>query len=78
MRVARQALEWGPDDPARVMDLNPEMLYSRVSGISREEMESRRFARAALKMLASVEGRGSLLVVPVRTGSRSFSDTPLV
>lgn len=51
MRVNRGTLEWGPDDPREVLDFSPEMLYSRASGISRDQMESPSFARAALARL---------------------------
>ena len=51
MRVNRGTLEWGSDDPQRVLDFCPEMLYSRASGISRDQMESESFARAALARL---------------------------
>lgn len=44
MRIAHHTLEWGPDDPTRVVDLCSEMLYSRVLGVPREEMETPRFA----------------------------------
>lgn len=52
MRVSRHTLEWGSDNPTEVLDLCPEMLYSRVSGVSREEMESPDFAQEALKRLS--------------------------
>lgn len=51
MRIKHDTLQWGPDDPGEVLDFSPEMLYSRASGISRDEMESQRFARAALARL---------------------------
>lgn len=51
MRIKHETLQWGSDDPGEVLDFSPEMLYSRASGISRDEMESQRFARAALARL---------------------------
>ena len=51
MRANRGTLEWGSNDPQRVLDFCPEMLYSRASGISRDQMESESFARAALASL---------------------------
>ena len=41
------AVEWGPDDATMVLDFCPEMLYERVSGVSREELWSPGFARPA-------------------------------
>ena len=37
MRMSHGAVVWGPDDPSMVLDFCPEMLYERVSGVSREE-----------------------------------------
>ena len=37
MRMSHGTVEWGPDDPSKVLDFDPEMLYERVSGVSREE-----------------------------------------
>ena len=52
MRIAYHTLEWGSEDPTRVLDICPEALYSRVAGVSREEMESAEFALGALERLA--------------------------
>lgn len=52
MRVSSyDTVEWGPDDPTKVVDFCPDMLYSRVSGVSREDMQSPGFARQSLETL---------------------------
>ena len=53
MRVVHETLEWGSGDLTDVVDFCPEMLYSRVSGIGRADMETPDFARAALERLQS-------------------------
>ena len=35
--MSHVAVEWGPDDPTKVLAFCPEMLCERVSGVSREE-----------------------------------------
>ena len=35
--MSHGAVEWGLDDPTKVLALCPEMLCERVSGVSREE-----------------------------------------
>ena len=49
MRMSHVAVVWGPDDPTMVLGLCPEMLYERVSGVSREEVRSPGFTRLALE-----------------------------
>ena len=44
-------LGWGPDDPTKVLDLCPYMLYQRVSGLTWEETISAEFPRVALERL---------------------------
>ena len=51
MRMSDGTVEWGPDDPTKVLDFCPEMLYERVSGLTREEVNSPGFARLALERL---------------------------
>ena len=49
--MSHVAVVWGPDDPTMVLDFCPEMLYERVSGVSREEVRSPGFVRLALQRL---------------------------
>ena len=51
MRMSHGRVVWGPDDPTRVLDFDPCMLYPRVSAVSREETRSPGFARLALERL---------------------------
>ena len=52
MRIRYGTLQWGPDDPYETVDFSSEMLYSRVTGLGRDEMRTARFARAAQQRLA--------------------------
>ena len=51
MRLSHGTVEWGPDDPTKVLDFCPDMLYKRVSGRTWEETRSAAFARVALERL---------------------------
>ena len=52
VRIRYGTLQWGPDDPYETVDFSSEMLYSRVTGLGRDEMRTARFARAAQQRLA--------------------------
>ena len=56
MRMSHGTVEWGPDDPTKVLDLCPDMLYQRVSGLTWEETRSAEFAQIALERLVSSSG----------------------
>ena len=49
--MSHVAVEWGPDDLTKVLAFCPEMLYERVSGVSREEDVVAGFVRVALERL---------------------------
>lgn len=52
VRIRYGTLQWGPDDTYETVDFSSEMLYSRVTGLVRDEMRTARFARAAQQRLA--------------------------
>lgn len=56
MRIRSDTLEWGSDDPKRVLDFCPEMLYSRLTGVDCDEMHTASFARRALQRLRAASG----------------------
>ena len=45
------AMEWGPDDPTKMLAVCPEMLYERCRGSAGKRMWSPGFARVALERL---------------------------
>ncbi len=56
MRITtdQDTIEWGPiDDPSKMIDFCPEMVYSRVSGLSRDFPESARFAEDSRRKLVN-------------------------
>ena len=57
MRVSYPTVVWGSDDPTKVLDFCPDMLYSRASGVSREEMRSPGFAELCLERLRDQQPR---------------------
>lgn len=64
MRISYDTVVWGPDDPTKVLDICSQMLYSRASGVSIEQMRSPGFAKQCLERLRDQQQREESSDIP--------------